>query len=184
MFLKRLGLFFLDILEVVVFAVAIFLFVYLLVMQPHKIKGASMEPNFPDGEYLLTDKITYRFREPQRGEVVVFHSPSDESTYFIKRIIGLPGETVTIKNGAITIANEANKKGFKLEESYIPQNVATRGDESFVLGPNGYLLLGDNRSYSFDSRSWGALEKDKIVGLVRLRLWPITELTAFAAPTY
>lgn len=174
----------LEIVEIAIVAVGAVFLIRTFLIQPFLVSGASMVPTFADGDYLLIDQITYRFREPERGEVVVFRSPSDESTYFIKRIIGLPGETVTIKNGAITIANEANKKGFKLEESYIPQNVATRGDESFVLGPNGYLLLGDNRSYSFDSRSWGALEKDKIVGLVRLRLWPITELTAFAAPTY
>ncbi|KKU23495.1 MAG: Signal peptidase I [Candidatus Woesebacteria bacterium GW2011_GWF1_46_13] len=80
---KRLGAFFLDIIEVIVFAVAIFLFVYLLIMQPHKIKGASMHPNFPDGEYLLTDKVSYRFGEPNRGDVVVFKAPTNNGEEFI-----------------------------------------------------------------------------------------------------
>src|SRR3989337_1808456 len=99
MFIKRLGAFFLDVLEVIVFAVAIFLFLYLLVLQPHKIKGASMEPNFPNGEYLLTDKVTYRFREPERGDVIVFEAPGTNGEEFIKRIIGLPGEQISLHNG-------------------------------------------------------------------------------------
>src|SRR3989337_4276940 len=100
MFIKRLGAFFLDVLEVIVFAVAIFLFLYLLVLQPHKIKGASMEPNFPNGEYLLTDKVTYRLREPLRGDVIVFEAPGTNGEEFIKRIIGLPGEKVKVEGGS------------------------------------------------------------------------------------
>src|SRR3989344_7510790 len=103
---RRLGAFFLDILEVVVFAVAIFLFLYLLVLQPHKIKGQSMEPNFADGEYLLTDKVTYRFSEPKRGDVVVFEAPGTNNEEFIKRIIGLPGEQISLKDGKVAINNQ------------------------------------------------------------------------------
>lgn len=97
MLFQRLGSFFLDILQVVVFAVSIFLFVYLLILQPHKIKGASMEPNFHDGEFLLTDKLSYRFGNPGRGDVVVFKAPPDDHDEFIKRIIGLPGDLVMVK---------------------------------------------------------------------------------------
>jgi signal peptidase I len=97
--LKKLGAFFLDIIEVVVFAVAIFLFVYLLILQPHKIKGDSMQPNFPDGEFLLADKITYRLREPKRGDVIVFQAPVAPDEEYIKRIIGLPGESVKVLSG-------------------------------------------------------------------------------------
>ena len=103
MLARRLGAFFLDIIEVCVFAIAIFLFLYLLVMQPHKIKGDSMQPNFPDGEYLLTDKISYRLREPERGEVIVFKAPGANGEEFIKRIVGLPGEKISIKDKRIYI---------------------------------------------------------------------------------
>src|SRR3989304_8064339 len=101
--LKRIGIFFLDILEVIVFAIAIFLFVYLLLLQPHKIKGDSMQPNFPDGEYLLTDKVTYRFNQPERGDVVVFEAPTNNGDEFIKRIIATPGEKVSLRQGKIYI---------------------------------------------------------------------------------
>ena len=94
-----LGTFLLDILQVVVFAVAIFLFVYLLILQPHKIKGQSMDPTFKDGEFLLTDKVTYRFGEPKRGDVVVFKAPPDDHDEYIKRIIGLPGDNVKVEGG-------------------------------------------------------------------------------------
>src|SRR3989344_2966127 len=121
MFIKRLGAFFLDILEVIVFAVAIFLFLYLLVLQPHKIKGASMEPNFPNGEYLLTDKVTYRFGEPKRGDVIVFKAPTGNGDEYIKRIIGLPGEGISVRNGKIYVNNE------ELKETYIPEISPTYG---------------------------------------------------------
>lgn len=174
----------LEVFEIALVAVGAVFLIRTFLVQPFLVSGASMVPSFSNGDYLLIDQITYRFREPERGEVVVFRSLADESTYFIKRIIGLPGETVAIKNGAITIINGAKPNGFKLEEDYIPRDAATRGDGKFVLSENDYFLLGDNRSYSFDSRSWGALERENIVGLVRLRLWPVTELTAFAAPQY
>src|SRR3989344_8914338 len=103
MLIKRLTAFFLDILEVVVFAIAIFLFIYLLVLQPHKIKGSSMDPNFADGEFLLTDKVTYRFREPDRGDVIVFEAPGTNGDEFIKRILALPGEQVSLRNGKVYI---------------------------------------------------------------------------------
>src|SRR3990172_9585517 len=112
MLARRLGAFFLDIIEVVVFAIAIFLFLYLLVLQPHKIKGASMEPNFHNGEYLLTDKVSYRFGEPERGDVIVFEAPPDESEEFIKRIIALPGEKMSIRDGRVFI------NGQRLNEAY------------------------------------------------------------------
>ncbi|KKU48248.1 MAG: Signal peptidase I [Candidatus Woesebacteria bacterium GW2011_GWF2_46_8] len=169
---KRLGAFFLDIIEVIVFAVAIFLFVYLLIMQPHKIKGASMHPNFPDGEYLLTDKVSYRFGEPNRGDVVVFKAPTNNGEEFIKRIIGLPGERVSIKNGKIYINEEL------LEEKYLDPTVYSSAgnflqEGATVVIPGGeYFVLGDNRSHSSDSRAWGSVEKKEITGRAWLVYWP------------
>lgn len=161
-----------DVLEVVVFAIAIFLFVYLIVVQPHKIKGSSMEPNFPDGEYLLTDKLSYRFKEPKRGEVIVFDAPGTEDEEFIKRIIGLPGETVAVDDNKVYINSQL------LVESYLEDTILTRAGaflrdgESVVVPNDHYIVLGDNRPFSSDSRSWGLIEKADITGRAWIVYWP------------
>jgi signal peptidase I len=116
--------------------------------------------------------------------VAVFHYPQNESTYFIKRIIGLPGENIRIKDGNIRIINQDNPEGFVLDEDYLSTNLKTAGDIQLALTENQYFVLGDNRLYSFDSRSWGSLSSKEIVGLVRLRLWPVTKVRAFTAPAY
>ncbi len=185
MLLKRIGQFFLDILEVVVFATAIFLFVYLLILQPHKIKGGSMEPNFHDKEYLLTDKVTYRIHEPKRGDVVVFKAPGNNGDEYIKRIIALPGEKLTLLSGYIYI------NGIKLEENYLPDfyrtypigNYIKEGQDVYIP-VNQYLLMGDNRAYSYDSRSWGLIEKEKITGKAWFIYWPINRLGTVKAVEY
>ncbi len=184
MFIKRLGAFFLDILEVIVFSVAIFLFVYLLILQPHKIKGASMEPNFPDGEYLLTDKLSYRFKKPARGEVIVFEAPTGNGDEFIKRIIALPGETITIKDSTIYINNEG------LEEIYISDSIKTSSGaflnegESFQVPEENYIVLGDNRSFSSDSRAWGYVPKENITGRAWFVYWPLKSVGAIEKVEY
>jgi signal peptidase I len=181
---KKLSAFFLDILEVVVFAIAIFLFVYLLVLQPHKIKGSSMEPNFPDGEYLLTDKLSYRFREPKRGEVVVFEAPGTRGDEFIKRIIGLPGETLLVKDNHVLVNGE------QLDESYIAPTVLTksgtflREGEAVVIPDKHFLVLGDNRPFSSDSRAWGLIEKTDITGRAWIIYWPPPSMGIVQAASY
>lgn len=172
--LEKLGGFFLDTLEVIVFAIAIFLFVYLLVLQPHKIKGASMQPNFIDGEYLLSDKVSYRFGEPKRGDVVVFEAPGADGEEFIKRIIGLPGESVSIVGNRVFIDNK------ELIETYLPASFVTnvgaflKQGESAVVPPDNYFVLGDNRSHSSDSRAWGFIEKSAITGRAWVIYWPLS----------
>lgn len=182
--LKRLGAFFLDILQIVIFAGAIFLVLYLLVMQPHKIKGASMEPNFHDGEYLLTDKISYRFGEPGRGDVIIFKAPGTNGDDFIKRIIGLPGETVSVKEGKVFINNTL------LKESYLPIDFTT-GPGTFL--PEGalatvpaghFFVFGDNRNHSADSRSFGFIEKSSIIGKAWFLYWPINNLGVIKGVEY
>lgn len=181
---SKLGEFFLDMLEVVVFAIAIFLFIYLLVLQPHKIKGSSMEPNFPDREFLLTDKVKYRFSDPERGDVIVFKAPGTSGDEFIKRIIGLPGDKVSLQEGSVFI------NGKKLEETYLPKGVVTRGNAflregSEVTVPDKNLfVMGDNRDGSSDSRAWGYVPYKDIKGRAWVIYWPIEKMGTVQKPTY
>lgn len=182
--MQRIGAFFLDILQIVIFAGAIFLILYLLVMQPHKIKGASMDPNFHDGEYLLTDKISYRFGEAGRGDVVIFKAPGTSGDDFIKRIIGTPGERVMVKNHQVYV------NGALLKESYIAANVETNGgaflnEEVEMVVPSGkYFVLGDNRPHSADSRSFGFIEKNSIIGKAWFLYWPLSDLGVIPGVKY
>ncbi len=182
--LQKLSAFFLDILEVVVFAIAIFLFLYLLVLQPHKIKGQSMEPNFQDGEFLLTDKVTYRFSKPKRGDVIVFEAPGTNNEEFIKRIIGLPGDDVTVVNGKVSINEQL------INEDYLPDTFTTEGGmflkegQTVTVPEDHYFVMGDNRIASSDSRTWGFVAKDKITGRAWIIYWPLPKLGVIDSVAY
>ncbi len=173
-----------EIIEAILVAViAVFIIRYFLI-QPFLVSGASMEPNFSSGDYLLVDEISYQFREPQRGEAVVFKYPGDPGIYYIKRVIGLPNEKLTSKDGKVFIFNGANPDGFPLDEKYLPIGFKTSDFNEVVLSGKEYFVLGDNRNYSFDSRSWGSLKRDNIIGIVRLRLWPFNKVMAVEKPSY
>lgn len=178
---SKLGAFFMDILEVVVLAVGIFLIVYLLILRPHKIKGLSMYPTFPDAEYLLTEKISYYRENPKRGDVIVFKPPISEDE-FIKRIIALPGETVMVLNNKVFVND------VELKEDYI--KVDTYGGTFLQEGtpytvPTGnYFVMGDNRTGSSDSRAWGPITKKVITGKAWLIYWPMKESGLVKAPNY
>jgi signal peptidase I len=174
----------LEVIEVAVIAIAAVFLIRTFLVQPFLVSGDSMVPTFHDGDYLLIDELTYHLRTPQRGEVVVFRYPKDESLFFIKRIIGLPGERVQIVNGVVTIVNNEYPRGFVLQEPYLPAGAQTSGSEDITLGPDQYLVLGDNRAYSLDSRSWGPVSARGITGLVRLRLLPFAAMGAFSMPQY
>ncbi len=167
-----------EVLEVVLVAVVTVFLIRSFLIQPFLVSGASMEPNFGSGNYLLIDELTYRFREPRRGEVIVFRYPENPATYYIKRIIGLPGETVEIQKGAVKIIGVGGE-GSVLREEYLPPGILTSGNKTAVLGPTEYYMLGDNRNYSFDSRSWGPMDKKYIIGIARLRLFTFFEAQAF-----
>lgn len=173
-----------ETLEIVLVAVIAVVIIRNFLIQPFLVSGASMEPTFSSGDYLLIDEISYRLREPQRGEVIVFHYPGDERVYYIKRIIGLPGEQLNIADGKIIVFNKNHPEGFSVEENYLPSSLQTAGKIEITLKDNEYFVLGDNRNYSFDSRSWGNLSKAEIVGLVRLRLWPFNKVMAVEKPAY
>jgi len=172
----------LEILETVAISVFAVFIIRTFLFQPFLVSGSSMEPTFSNGNYILVDEISYRFRAPQRGEVIVFEPPVD-GQYFIKRIIGLPNERVQIHNGVINVF-DAQGKEITLKESYIPADIKTSGDLDVSLKSGQYFVLGDNRNYSFDSRAWGPVAKDKIIGLAKLRVWPITTAKAFETPVY
>ena len=155
-------------------AAAIALPIRYFIAQPFIVRGASMEPNFEDREYLVIDELSYFFRPPQRGEVVVFRYPLNPKEYFIKRVIGLPGEVVEIREDTLFIFNAEHPDGVELTEPYLSEDFRYRGTSRFALGPDEYVVLGDNRPFSSDSRSWGTLERRFITGRAVFRAWPIT----------
>jgi signal peptidase I len=175
--------FFWEVIKIVVLAFAIVIPIRFFLFQPFVIQGASMEPNFHEADYLIVDELSYRFRAPERGEVVVFKYPYDTSKRFIKRIIGLPGETIEIKNGQVIIV-ETNGQQMTLTEPYIPAGFVAPDMSSYQLGQGQYFVLGDNRPYSSDSQDWGELPFKNIIGRVQFRLWPVSGLSVIEAPQY
>lgn len=182
--------FVLDFIETVVIGLSLFLVVYLFFMQPHQVSGQSMYPNFDSGDYVLTDKVSYRVGDPQRGDVVVFHAPPSANCPagtgcdFIKRIIGLPGETVRLEDNTFYINNTA------LDESeYIGPSVQTIpgafiSGQTIQLGQNEYFVVGDNRPHSSDSRSWGPIQTSDIVGKAFFRYWPASGVGVIKHPRF
>lgn len=167
-----------EVLETLAKALVSLFIIYTFIAQPFIVQGASMEPNFSDDDYVLIDMITYRFGEPHRGEVVVFKNPRNEKEFHIKRIIGLPGEEITINGGEVKV------NGALLRENYLLAEHGLAGERVFDLGNDEYFVMGDNRSESLDSRSLGPLKKHKITGTVRLRFWPPVKIQIFMeAPT-
>lgn len=189
--MKNVLAFIWEITKVIIIALLIVVPIRLYLFQPFLVKGQSMEPNFRNGDYLIIDQISYRFREPQRGEVVVFKYPGNPSQRYIKRIIGLPGETVEIKDGKVIISFSSNltkngkeKKLILDESSYLPESFQTEGNLRVSLAKNNYFVLGDNRISSADSRRWGPLHRENIIGRVFLRGWPLPALAKIEAPSY
>lgn len=176
--------FFLELIQVVAISLAIIIPVRYFLIQPFYVKGASMEPNFFDHEYLIIDELSYRFRIPSRGDIVVFHYPNDPKNYFIKRVIALPGETVEISGGQVKVYNDKNPNGIVLDENVYLDDVYTSGTRTETLKTNEYFVLGDNRSSSLDSRYFGPVNKSAIVGRVWLRGWPLDRWKIFNTPAF
>ena len=168
----------LDFVETVVIGLSLFLVVYLFFMQPHQVSGQSMYPNFDSGDYVLTDKVSYRVGKPQRGDVIVFHAPPSANCPtgtgcdFIKRVIGLPGESVSLEDSTFYI------NGKPLDESaFIGPSIETLpgafiSGQTIKLGEDEYFVSGDNRPHSSDSRAWGPIQSSDIVGKAFFRYWP------------
>lgn len=166
-----------DILKFAFLALIIVIPLRMFVAQPFRVSGDSMIPTFEDKDYLIVDELSYRFEEPSRGDVVIIHPPSDNRVFYIKRLIGLPGETIKIDTGVITIKNTANPDGFVLSEPYIAKSGNNHLERT--LGPDEYFVMGDNRPASSDSRSWGTIPKDHIAGRPFLRLYPFSQIGVF-----
>lgn len=181
--MKNFLSFFWEISKIIIIALLIVIPIRYFLFQPFIVRGASMEPNFHSGDYLIIDEISYRFKEPQRGEIIVFKSPQDLSQRYIKRIIGLPAEIIEIKDGEIIIS-EGRESQILDESSYLPKSSQTSGDLQITLGGNEYFVLGDNRGFSSDSRKWGTLPRKNIVGRVFFRAWPFTTFAKIEAPAY
>ncbi|MFA7653983.1 MAG: signal peptidase I [Candidatus Magasanikbacteria bacterium] len=182
--LASAGLVFLEFVKVAVLAGITIGLVRYFLFKPFVVKGASMEPNFFEKEYLIIDELSFRLREPKRGEVIVFKYPENPKEYFIKRIIGLPGERVKVAEGNVIIYNDAHPEGLVVEENYISDDVPTTGERITELGSHEYFVLGDNRSNSLDSRRFGAVDNSLIVGRVWLRGWPVSRIQKFDIPSY
>jgi len=181
--MKSFLVFIWEITKIVIIALVIVVPIRYFLFQPFFVRGQSMEPNFENSDYLIIDEISYRFRAPQRGEVVVFKYPQNPSQRYIKRIVGLTGETVEIKDGQVTIFNEQGEQILD-ESNYLSPFISTPGDIRISLAENEYFVLGDNRISSADSRRWGPLPRENIIGRVFLRAWPVSAFAKFEAPAY
>ncbi len=178
---KKKSSFLQDIKDILIFAViafAILLPVRLFIAQPFIVMGTSMDPTFENGDYIIVDEISYKLEKPQRGDVVIFKFPQDQTKDFIKRIIGLPGEKVVIKNNTITIINKDNPNGFVLSEPYLTFT-GTMADQTVQLDNNSYFVMGDNRPVSYDSRSWGPVSSNLIIGRAIVRALPLNQIGIF-----
>ena len=170
---KILGAFY-EMIEVFVISASFFVVIYIFLMQPHQVKGSSMFPTFKDSEYVLTDKVTYRRRAPMYGDVIVFKAPIDENFDFIKRVIGVPGDQVMVKNNNVFV----NGKQLN-ESSYLPPEYVTvagqflHEGQTYTVPESSVFVMGDNRSHSSDSRDWGPVPDQNIIGKAFFRYWPM-----------
>ncbi len=171
--IKKSG--FWDLVKFAAIALLVVIPIRTFVAQPFIVSGSSMVPTFQNGQYLIVDELTYHLHQPKRGDVIVFKYPNDKTKYFIKRIIGLPGDTVSIYGSKVTIKNGEYPDGLVLDETYVKNKSDNKVE--ITLKPDEYYVMGDNRSASSDSRVWGTLPKDLIIGRAYLRLFPLNAIT-------
>jgi signal peptidase I len=173
-----------DFLQGIVVILAVLVMIYLFIISPQEINGASMEPNFHNGEYILTNKILYKFREPMRGDVIIFKSPRNKDIDYIKRIIGLPGDTVKLEGNVFYV------NGQKVDEPYLAPDISIFGGaylqegEDSVVPPDTYFVVGDNRPHSSDSREFGPISREDFIGVAFFRYFPFNRMGSFEHPTY
>ncbi len=168
---QRIGSSLWDTIKFIVLALIIVTPIRMFVAQPFIVSGSSMDPTFATGQYLIVDELSYHLGDPARGDVIILRYPKDTTKFFIKRVIGLPNETVEIQNGAVTIKNTEHPEGFAMNEPYIkyPKNDTM----TKILGEGEYFVMGDNRAASSDSRYWGTVPRNLVVGRALIRLLPV-----------
>lgn len=159
-----------ELFKLVLLSILIVMPFRLFIAQPFLVEGASMDPTFETGDYLIVDEFTYRFKTPARGSILIFKYPNDPGKSFIKRVIGLPGETISIFGGQVTIINREHPEGFVLDEPYV--GLGKDDTLSYTLGASEYFVMGDNRLGSADSRIWGPVPQDNIIGRPIIRFYP------------
>ncbi len=160
-----------------------------LIFQPFVVEGTSMAPNLATNDYLIVDKLTYLFSTPTRGQIVVFKYPNNPAISFVKRIIGLPGDTVKIADNSVTIINKTHPEGIRLNENYLTNGMKTTlqtgaANGEFVVPADKYFVMGDNREASSDSRMWGFLPKEDLTGRAVLRLFPFDKVEVISHASY
>ncbi|MFA5966904.1 MAG: signal peptidase I [Patescibacteria group bacterium] len=171
-----------DVFKTVTTVLGVAFLIRFFLIQPFYVSGQSMEPNFENNQYIIVDQVSYRIHAPKRGDVIVFKYPQNVAFSFIKRIVGLPGETVSVHDGIVTIYNQTNPSGIKLDEPYI--KVYTSGEVKTTLGKDEFFVLGDNRPNSSDSRIWGKLPRHLIIGKVWVVLYPFEDFKTIPTPAY
>lgn len=175
-FFENLGGFFIEFFETLVVFGAIFAVIYLFIAQFHKVSGLSMYPTMHDSDYLITEKVSYRFNQPKKGDIIVLKNPKDNSQDFIKRVIALPGDTIKVENNIVFVNNQP------IPEKYLPSGTPTQSGAFLTegtelkAGTNQYFVFGDNRNHSSDSREWGPITKEEIVGRAFFRYWPLQQI--------
>jgi signal peptidase I len=191
-----IGGFVLEIIKIFILAFVIIIPIRVFLFQPFFVQGVSMEPNFKNNEYLIVNEFGYKktgigvgsntfftiepFKDLGRQQVVVFRYPKNPTQFFIKRTIGLPGEKIEVSDGKVTIFNDENPNGFVLDESaYLSESAKTLGEITKKLGPDEYFVMGDNRMFSSDSRSWGPVSEADIIGKALFRAWPVDKISIF-----
>lgn len=160
-------------------AIGLALLIQAFIVRPFIVSGNSMDPNIKNKEYLIIDEVSYRFREPVRGDVIVFRAPPEPKKFYVKRIIGVPGDTVDINGTQVTITNSAHPDGLVLDEPFITHE--HRDNIHVTVPANHYFVMGDNRSGSYDSRLWGMLPEANIRGRALLRLLPLNSISYLPA---
>jgi signal peptidase I len=168
--------FVMDILETIAFVGSLFIVIYLFILQPNQVKGASMEPTFQSGDYIITSKITYKFKKMERGDVVVFNSPKNPNIEYIKRIIGLPGDKVMVKDGEVYVNDQILPETYISAKTNLWEGGFLKEGEPIVVPENYVFVMGDNRLRSSDSREFGPVPISSIVGTVVYRYFPPTKI--------
>ena len=173
-----------DFLETIVVALSIFVVIYLFIVQPHEVKGSSMEPSFQNNEYIITDKVSYRFGIPERGDVVIFKAPVNPEVDYIKRIIGLPGESVMVQNGRVFLDGKILNEPYLADLTPVFPGGFIKEGVTITVPENHYFVMGDNRPHSSDSREFGPVDKKLFIGKAVFRYWPINDLGLIPGVSY